>query len=56
MLIQEQFNRSFLLVRQAQMQLFITFLDNQKKQCYNSLKEQQKFSEYYKWLNTVKWM
>ena len=30
------------------------FLKNEKKQCWNSAKEQQRFCELYKWLNTVK--
>ena len=34
-----------------QVQWFITFLDSQKKQSYNVLKEKQKFRNYYKWLN-----
>ena len=40
---QEEFNRLFLPIRQMQVQLFITFLNNQKKQLYNFLEEQQKF-------------
>ena len=35
---------------------FTTFSNNQDKQYYNSLKEQQKFCNQYKWLNTVKQM
>ena len=39
----------------TEMQLgFITFLNNQKKQYQNFLKEQQKFCNQYKWLNIVK--
>ena len=47
MLFQEQFKRIFLLFLKATVvDIFNTFLSNQKKQPYNSLKEQQKYCNY----------
>ena len=47
MLIQEEFKKFFLIGKvTALTRVFYTFLNNQKKQNYNFLKEQQKFCNY----------